>query len=65
MTYSPKPLMGIWPNSTGMIPGWSLTKIVKMVMIGKKRGSQNAIFKNLFVQNCKAYITSSGHHKHC
>jgi len=29
-----EPLMGIWPNSTGMVPGWSLTEIVQMVLIG-------------------------------
>jgi len=48
--------MGIWPNSTGMVPGWSLTKIVQMVLIGcicrsrdQKLGFQNAIFKNLLI----------------
>ena len=64
--------MVIWPNSTGMVPGWSPTKIVQMVMIGcisRSRGQnvgfQNAIFKNLLVWNYKAqsfqiwYIASS------
>jgi len=44
--------MGILPNSTGMVPGWSPTKIVQMVLIGcisrsrgHKMGFQNAIFK--------------------
>jgi len=53
-------LMGIWPNSTGMVPGWSSTKIVQMVLIGcirrsrgQKIGFQNAIFK-IFVWNYKA-----------
>jgi len=48
--------MGILPNSTGMVPGWSPTKIVQMVLIGciirsrgQKIGVQNAIFKNLLV----------------
>jgi len=55
--------MGIWPNSTGMVPGWSLTEIVQMVLIGcisrslgKKVGFQNAFFKNLLVWNYKAQI---------
>jgi len=64
--------MVIWPNSTGMVPVWSPTKIVKMVLIdwisrsrGQKVGFQNAIFKNLLVGNYKAqgfhiwYIASS------
>ena len=41
--------MGILPNSTGMVPGWSPTKIVQMVLIGcksrsqgQKKGFQNA-----------------------
>jgi len=66
-----EPLMGIWPNSTGMVPGWSPTKIVEIVLIGcisrflgQKIGLQIAIFKNL-VWNSKAqsfhiwYIASS------
>jgi len=64
--------MVIWPNSTGMVPGWSPTKIVQMVLIdcicrsqGQKVGFQNAIFKNLLVWNNKAqsfhiwYVASS------
>ena len=53
--------MVIWPNSTGIVPGWSPTKIIQMVLIGcisrshsKKVGFQNAIFKNLLVWNYKA-----------
>ena len=53
-------LMVIWPNSTGMVLGWSPTKIVQMVLIGwisrsrgQKIGLQIAIFKNL-VWNYKA-----------
>jgi len=53
--------MGIWPNSTGMIPWWSSTKIVQMVLIGcismsrgQKIGFQNATFKNRLVWNYKA-----------
>jgi len=34
MTSSLEPLMVIWPNSTGMVPGWFPTKIVQMVLIG-------------------------------
>jgi len=56
-----KPLMGFWQNSTGMIPAWSPTKIVQMVLIdcicrsrGQKIGFQNAIFKHLLVWNYKA-----------
>jgi len=56
-----EPLMGFWPNSTGMIPGWSPTKIVQMVLIGcisRSRGQtigfQNANSKNLLVWNYKA-----------
>jgi len=55
-TSSLEPLMVIWPNSTGMVPGWSPTKIVQMVLVGwisrsrgQKIGFQNAIFKNLLV----------------
>jgi len=50
-----EPLMGIWPNPTGMVPGWSPTKIVQMVLIGCSRsrgqniGFHNAAFKNLLV----------------
>jgi len=51
-------LMGIWPNSTEIVPGWSPTKIVQMALIGcisrsrgQKIGYQNAIFKNLLVWN--------------
>jgi len=51
-----KPLMGILPNLSGMIPGWSPTKFVQMVLIGcisrsqgLKLGFPNAIFKNLLV----------------
>jgi len=46
--------MGMWPNSTGMVLGWSPTKIVQMVLIGwisrsrgPKIGLQIVIFKNL------------------
>ena len=55
-----EPLMVIWPNSTEMVPRWSPTKIVQMILIGcicrsrgQKIGFQNAIFKNL-VWNYKA-----------
>jgi len=43
MTSSLEPLMGIWPNLTKMVPGWSLTEIVQMVLIGcisKPRGQK-------------------------
>jgi len=62
MTSFLEPQMGIWPIVTGMIPGWSPTKIVQMVLIGcisssrgQKLGFQNAIFKNLLVWNYKAH----------
>jgi len=70
-TSSLKPLMGIWPDLIGMIPGWSPIKVVQTVPVGcinrsrgQKIGFQNAIFKNL-VWNYKAesfhmwYIASS------
>jgi len=48
--------MGICPNSTIMIPGWSPTKIVQMVLMGcisrsqgKKLGFQNAIYSKIFL----------------
>jgi len=48
--------MGILQNSTEMVPVWSPTEIVQMVLIGciirsrgQKLGFQNAIFKNLLV----------------
>jgi len=54
-------LMGIWPNSTGMVPGWSPTKTVQIILIdcisrsrGQKIGFQNATFKNLLVRNYRA-----------
>ena len=34
MTSDLEPLMGIKPNSTGRVPGWSSTKIVQMVPVG-------------------------------
>jgi len=67
-----EPLMGIGPNTKGMVTGWSPVKNVQMVLIGcinrshgQKIGFQKAIFKNLLVWNYKAqsfhiwYITSS------
>ena len=71
-TTSPlKPLIGFRPNFTGMVLGWSSTKVVHTVQVGcisrsqgQKISFQNAIFKNP-VGNCKAqsfliwYITSS------
>jgi len=51
-TSSLEPLMGILPNSTEMVHGWSPTEIVQLVLIGcistsrgQKIGFQNAIFK--------------------
>jgi len=72
-TTSPlKPLIGFWPNFTGMIPGWSSIKVVQTVPVGcisrsrgQKIGFQNAIFINLLVRKYKAqsfhiwYIASS------
>ena len=56
-------LMGIWPNSTGMVPDWSLTLIVQMVLIGcvsmsrgQEIGFRNAIFKNLCVCGTLKYF---------
>jgi len=67
-----EPLIEIWPNWTGMVPGWSPTNIVQMVLIscisrsqGQEIGVQNACFKNLLVWHLKAqsfhiwYITLS------
>jgi len=64
--------MRIWPNFTGMIPGWSPIKVVQTVPVGcisRSRGQYidfwNETFKNLLVWNNKAqsfyiwYITSS------
>jgi len=61
-TTSPlKPLIGFWPNFTGMIPWWSPIKVVQTVPVGcismsqgQKIVFQNAIFKNLLVRNYKA-----------
>ena len=72
-TSSPlKPLIGFCPNFTGIIPGWSPTKVVQIVPVvcisrsqRQEIGFQNAIFKNLLVCNYKAqsfhiwYIASS------
>ena len=67
-----KRLVGFRPHFPGMIPGWSPTKVVQMVLIGcisrsrgQKVGFQNAIFKNLIAWNYKVqsfhiwYIASS------
>jgi len=62
LTSSPlKPLIGFWPNFTGMIPGWSPTRVVQIVPVGclsrsrgQKIGFQNAIFRNLLVCNYNA-----------
>jgi len=64
--------MVIWPNFTGMIPGWSPIKVVQTLPVGcisrsrvQKIGFQNAILKNLLVRKKKAqsfhiwYIASS------
>jgi len=55
-----KLLIGFLSNFTGMVPGWSPTKVVQMVLIGcismsrgQKTGFQNATIKNL-VRNYKA-----------
>jgi len=55
------PLIGFWPNFTGIIPGWSPTKGVQIVSVGcisrsrgQKKGFQNAIFKNRLVWNYNA-----------
>jgi len=52
-TTSPlKPLIGFLPNFTGMIPGWSSTKVVQTVPVGcisRSWGKKNANFKNLLV----------------
>ena len=61
-TSSPlKPLIGFWPNFTGMIPRCSSTKVVQTVPLGciskspgQKIGFQTTIFKNLLVWNYKA-----------
>jgi len=71
-TFPLKPLIGFWPNYTGMIHGWSSIKVVQPVPVGcinrsrgKKIGFQNAIFKKFLVLNHKAqsfyiwYIASS------
>jgi len=43
--------MGIWPNSTGMVSGWSPTKIVQMVLIGcisRSLGQKKRFSKGIF-----------------
>jgi len=55
MTSSLEPLMVIWPNSTEMVPGWSSTKIVQMVLIGcicRSRG------QNIGFSKCNFQISS-------
>ena len=57
--------MGIWLNSAGMIPVWSLTEIVQMVLIGCISRSQGQKIGFQIVWNYKAqgfhiwYIASS------
>jgi len=49
-TPSLEPLMGIWPNTAGIIPGRPPTKIVQMVMIGciSRSLGQKQVFKMQF-----------------
>ena len=51
-TSSPlKPLIGFWPNFTGMIPGWSPTKVVQIVPVGcisRSQGKKKGFSKILF-----------------
>jgi len=56
MASSLEPLMGILPDSSGMVPEWSPTKVVQIVLVGcisrsrgQKIGFQNAVLKNLLV----------------
>jgi len=70
-TSSLKPLIGFWPNFTGLIPGWPLTKVVQTVPVscldrsrGQKIDFQNAIFRNLvYIHKAQSfhiwYIASS------
>jgi len=46
-----KPLIRFWLNFTGMIPGWSPTKVVQMVLIGRisRSRGQKAGFQNAFL----------------
>ena len=42
-TFSLKPFIRFWPNFTGMIPGWSLTKVVQTIPVGclsRSRGNR-------------------------
>ena len=43
-TSSLKPLIGFWLNFTGMISGWSLTKVVQTVPVGCLSRSQGIFF---------------------
>ena len=47
MPFFHEPLIGICPNSTGMVPWWSSTKIVQMVLIGCicRSWGQKEVFK--------------------
>jgi len=62
--------MGILPNSTGMVPGWSPTNIVKMVMIGcisRSRGQKIGLkmqFLKILSETTKpwAFIFGIKHH---
>jgi len=62
-TSSLEPLMGIWPNSTEMVPGWSLTEIVQMVLIGCIRSWVQ--FSKIFLTETtrpRAFIFGIKHH---
>ena len=57
-TTSPKPLIGLWPNFTGMILGWSSFKVAQMVPVHCTSRSQELKIdfltenlKNLLVRN--------------
>ena len=54
-TFSLEPFMWISPNLTGMIPWWSPTKIVQMVLIGcvsRSRGQKLVFYCNFQKTSC-------------
>ena len=64
--------MVIWPNSTGLVPGWSPTNIVQMVLIGcicrsrgQKIGCQPSIIRIYKMQcTCTIHVIVMTHNIH-
>ena len=59
MTSYLKPIMGILPNFTGMIPGWSFIKVVQTVPLtfssGERPRALWAFLFNITLHKCRTH----------